>query len=223
MSRTSFILLTSAVLGYASPDPFTACETDVDCPKALNYTCKPVLTDPDSRKYCVSANTPTRINPCSGAVPPGQCCHDSDCTNATAVGACDAAPGGLYCGGAMPPQINYCIYDQCSGGKKCPSGAVCAVAKAFGLHSAECFTSECSSDNVCRAKYPTNPYIMCMPMFRPTTGCRFLQGFYCVDPAGCTDDVDCETGKVCAYSTSSRKASCVTPGPPPPITKFLGQ
>jgi hypothetical protein len=94
-------------------------------------------------------------------------------------------PAHSYCGGAAPPPINVCRYDQCDAEHKCPAdtgGALmsCVPRGFLGARTALCQKLECVFDVDC-AKSNLSVNEKCLP-FASNGFCRGLQGFFCVNP-----------------------------------------
>ena len=96
--------------------------------------------------YC-SLGANLNVETCPLEDPDNPCCEDADCTEGD-NGRCVSFQVG-YCGGAAPPMLNVCRYDECQIGLDCQEGYACASAGTFGKPVNTCIAAICERDADC--------------------------------------------------------------------------
>eukprot|EP00040_Diaphanoeca_grandis_P031104 m.185408 g.185408 ORF g.185408 m.185408 type:complete len:242 (-) comp32234_c1_seq1:165-890(-) len=202
-----------------SMDPTARCVVDADCGSTSKECVQVPVGQEGASKYCVAVQKPS-MYPCEGPSPPpgSQCCSPKDCMHGpNPPGQCEMFKS---CGGAQPPQINVCVYDECDakGASTCADGSSCLPNGFIGFDHAICKPNlVCTRDADCVSNENGHEQ-QCLP-FGDQSYCRGFEGFFCVNPktAICTSDSDCTQSQyMCTYDAASGEPKCVPRPPPPP-------
>jgi hypothetical protein len=137
--------------------------------------------------------------------PTDACTSDTACVDAGPNGRCISMPA-VGCG---------CTFDACINDSDCPIDQTCAChgsAYAYGGIGNLCVPGNCRVDADCGAAG------FCSPSAESQCGSGadyFCLGYYCHTPKDtCTNDSDCGSGAVCAYSYGSGFWQCEPYEPP---------
>ena len=115
----------------------------------------------------------------------------------------------IYCGGAPPPEMNTCRYDDCQQILIAQTGSVCLEKGVLGEATNQCIPAECTSHSDCTASTGGRSSAgQCMTS--PTCGSLTLTCTY--SDSECRHYNDCSNG-LCVNSPSG--ALCEMDMPPP--------
>jgi hypothetical protein len=164
---------------------------------------------PGAVRYCVRTEVGF-AGPCNGGGGEpfeNECCEDSDCDGGDSPGYCYAFQFN-YCGGAAPPDVNVCRYDECQSNADCQAGQACAPRGFAGLDRNRCITALCNTDADC----DTRAGGQCTPLGGPNA-CAAFNGFYCTyDDDVCRSSADCPAEgfgiPVCGWDAGAARVEC---------------
>ena len=167
------------------------CTENTDCREGV---CQAIPNVPNAVRYCISPPNYSMYL-CEGNPHAEGCCSDRDCSTANSNGYCVAFEHG-YCGGAAPPMINECRFNECVVDDDCQTGLICAPAGFGGRVVNHCMTASCQTDADCTAGTDGE----CRPLQR-NPSCHHPKVFVCTyHEDECRSDSDCSNNQLCIAS-----------------------